>query len=208
MELDPGTLSTRVVAFFGYLRGYGFRIGIGETEDALRAIETAGVADRERFRISLRIVACSRREELDVFDRAFAAFFDERDPLEHEDSPARQHHAPGGQALPLHKGDASDDAPAWEALLAKYSAAAGRSAPPAVSRADEASLSRSASALVTTLALGASRRWKPQERGERFDLRGTLRASLHSGGDPVAPGASDIRAVIRDSCCSSTAAVR
>ncbi len=75
--------------------------------------------------------------------------------------------------------------PNWEALVAKYSAAAGRSEPPAISRERSVDLLHSVDALVRAVALGRSRRWRPQERGERFNLRGTLRASLHSGGDPV-----------------------
>ncbi|MGH7715835.1 MAG: vWA domain-containing protein [Vulcanimicrobiaceae bacterium] len=185
MERDSGTLSGRVAAFCRFLREYGFRIGIGETEDALRAIETIGVSDPERFRLSMRAVVCGKYEDLEIFDRAFGAFFGDRDAVEREHAQVRGHHSPGAQALPLHKGDARQDAPAWEALLAKYSAAAGRSTPPAISRASDAPLRRSANALVTTVALGRSRRWRPQARGERFDLRGTLRASLHSGGDPV-----------------------
>ncbi|MGA7357129.1 MAG: VWA domain-containing protein, partial [Candidatus Cybelea sp.] len=35
--------------------------------------------------------------------------------------------------------------------------------------------------------LGRSLRWKPQPRGERFDLRRTLRASLRTGGDLLQP---------------------
>lgn len=186
MERDPGTLSGRVAAFCRYLREAGFRIGIGETEDALRAAEIAGVSDRERFRVSLRAVVCGKFEDLHLFDRAFDAFFGARDGVEREHSQVQRHHASGTQALPHHDGDAREDVPAWETLLAKYSAAAGRSRPPSISRASETQMMhRSANALVTTIALGHSRRWKPQARGERFDLRGTLRASLHSGGDPV-----------------------
>ena len=42
-----------------------------------------------------------------------------------------------------------------------------------------------ANALVTRVRLGRSRRWKPQPRGVRFDVRRTLRASLHTGGDAM-----------------------
>jgi uncharacterized protein with von Willebrand factor type A (vWA) domain len=39
--------------------------------------------------------------------------------------------------------------------------------------------------LVTRLHLGLSRRWQPARRGRRFDARRTLRASIHSGGEPL-----------------------
>ena len=37
------------------------------------------------------------------------------------------------------------------------------------------------------LHLGLSRRWRPASRGRRFDLRRTLRASLQTGGEALAP---------------------
>ena len=42
-----------------------------------------------------------------------------------------------------------------------------------------------ANELVTRIRLGRSQRWKPQVHGARFDLRRTLRASLHTGGDAI-----------------------
>jgi uncharacterized protein with von Willebrand factor type A (vWA) domain len=44
-----------------------------------------------------------------------------------------------------------------------------------------------ARALVRRIELGLSRRWVPAPTGRRFDLRRTLRASLHTGGEPIGP---------------------
>jgi uncharacterized protein len=41
--------------------------------------------------------------------------------------------------------------------------------------------------LVRRLHVGLSRRWRPASRGRRFDLRRTLRASLQTGGEALAP---------------------
>ena len=41
--------------------------------------------------------------------------------------------------------------------------------------------------MIARLHLVRSLRWKPQARGERFDLRRTLRASLRTAGDVVVP---------------------
>jgi uncharacterized protein with von Willebrand factor type A (vWA) domain len=40
---------------------------------------------------------------------------------------------------------------------------------------------------VRALGVGVSRRWRSRRRGSRFDLRRTWRASLQTGGDPIAP---------------------
>lgn len=44
-----------------------------------------------------------------------------------------------------------------------------------------------AAALAKRAEIGLSRRWKPARRGHRFDLRRTLRSSLHTGGEAVLP---------------------
>jgi uncharacterized protein with von Willebrand factor type A (vWA) domain len=42
-------------------------------------------------------------------------------------------------------------------------------------------------ALVSRVHAGLSRRWRPAARGPRFDLRRTLRGSLHTGGEVLMP---------------------
>jgi hypothetical protein len=44
-----------------------------------------------------------------------------------------------------------------------------------------------ASMLVSRVHAGLSRRWRPAKQGRRFDLRRTLRTSLATGGEVVAP---------------------
>jgi uncharacterized protein len=177
LELKDSTLTVRIAAFCRFLREHGFRVGTRETEDALRAVETIGALNRARFRAGLRTVICAKREELDIFDSVFEAFFGDRELVEREVMrPARE-----GQAI----SNRDEHYPDFEALVAKYSAAAAASEPPSLSYQRSSDFAPAVSALVRAVALGRSRRWKPQEHGERFDLRRTLRASLHTGGDPV-----------------------
>jgi uncharacterized protein with von Willebrand factor type A (vWA) domain len=44
----------------------------------------------------------------------------------------------------------------------------------------------SARAFIRRVELGTARRWRPATRGRRFDFRRTLRASLQTGGEPIA----------------------
>ncbi|MGC1381610.1 MAG: VWA domain-containing protein, partial [Candidatus Baltobacteraceae bacterium] len=39
--------------------------------------------------------------------------------------------------------------------------------------------------LIARLRLARTRRWKPMARGRRVDVRATLRATLHTGGEPI-----------------------
>ncbi len=190
------TLSRNVQRFARILRErFGFRIGQAEVQDALRAVELAGVRDVDRFRAALRAVLCGTRDELPVFERAFEAFFfgatglPQPDYLPRDTRPraADQTNAASVAERPrdVLTDDEPDGAQAWEGRLARYSAAAGSAPPPAVPERDLAAMFAAVRRLIATVRLGRSRRWRPLRNGPRFDLRRTLRASLHTGGDPV-----------------------
>ncbi len=78
------------------------------------------------------------------------------------------------------------DAAGWEALRATYSPQAGAAAPPRIAAATVRERIAAASRLVSSVRLGRLRRFEPHVRGPRFDMRRTLRTSLHTGGDLVA----------------------
>ena len=70
------TLAANVVEFCSRLRRvHEFNIGPREMQDALSAIELVGITDRARVAAALRAVCCSRPNEIELFDRAFALFF-------------------------------------------------------------------------------------------------------------------------------------
>lgn len=179
MQADA-RLSEQIAQFCASLRRrHGFRIGVGETRDALRALDAVGAAEERRVRAALRAVICGRYQDIDVFEREFDAFFlgrtsQPRAVVEREISIVRESDSNGEVA-----------APAWEALIAKYSLAAGQGPVPEVLGADAARYARAVDALLKNLRLGRTRRWRPHDGGTRFDLRRTLRDSLHTAGEPV-----------------------
>ncbi|VEF49303.1 VWA containing CoxE family protein [Bacillus freudenreichii] len=50
-------------------------IGPQETMDAIRAVQTIDIFNREQFQASLKLVLCSQQEEQPIFDYAFKEFF-------------------------------------------------------------------------------------------------------------------------------------
>jgi uncharacterized protein with von Willebrand factor type A (vWA) domain len=189
-------LTSNVAAFCAYLRAeHDFSIGMGETQEALRAMQIIGVDDVTRVRAALRAICCTARDQLAPFDREFDAFFlePERGARQSESMRRRGEPAPPARrpprestgTRPLHaqEGDVSDAAEQWEALRARYSAAPAQAAPPRLDAPDSAMLG-AAGRFVARIRRGRSRRWAPQPRGRRIDVRGTLRASLQSGGEP------------------------
>jgi uncharacterized protein with von Willebrand factor type A (vWA) domain len=210
-------LAAKVVEFCSRLRReHGFSIGPPETREALRAIETVGIGERAHVAAALRSVCCSRAEEIEPFDRAFAAFFS-TDPLgeaqpkhaerrrTRPDRTDRREENVGTRAQrPSHATPRDEEsgaaglqktaepqaeslADAWQGMRARYSPSAATAEPPSIPTDVLETALAEANRLVTRLHLGRSLRWKPRPRGERFDLRRTLRASLRTGGDVIAP---------------------
>ena len=61
--------------FVRFLRTQGLNVGIGETQDALRALAMTGFDDRESVRSVLRALLTGSRREQQVFDRCFDLYF-------------------------------------------------------------------------------------------------------------------------------------
>ncbi len=184
-------LAAQTIEFCSLLRrNYGFNIGPRETYEGLRAVELVGVNDRARVAAALRTVFCSRPEEIAPFALAFDAFFSSEvrgvPQPRHAQQPSLLAEIDARPSIAMQPEDESL-AEAWQALLARYSATAAASEPPAIPSDGLDEALREASRLIARLHLGRSRRWKPQPRGERFDLRRTLRASLRTGGDLLEP---------------------
>lgn len=206
-------LSTNIAAFCAELRTkYRFSIGQAEAHDALRALETIGVQDEARVRSALRLVCCGTLDETLVFDRAFDAFFRPAARGAAQPPDTARHTRPGREKLPrtaerpadrpksaaaegpegdggtpaAYKAgrDAPDEGTAWQTLRARYSPLAAAQSTQ-LELHDHTPMLTAASRVISALRLGRSRRWKALDRGGRFDLRRSIRASLQTGGDPI-----------------------
>jgi uncharacterized protein with von Willebrand factor type A (vWA) domain len=189
-------LAAKVVEFCERLRSvHQFNIGPREALEAARAIELVGLRERRRVAAALRAVCCSKPEEIELFDRAFDAFFASAAPGSAHRSRRRRRTrpvhdnalAPGDSVEIKRQPEAQNAGEAWQALLARYSASAAVANAPAIPLEGLDAALREAGRLIARLRLGHSLRWKPRPRGERFDLRRTLRASLRTGGDLLEP---------------------
>jgi hypothetical protein len=93
---------------------------------------------------------------------------------------------PGVTAVPLETGG-SDQETAVHPAMSSYSPLASASPDAPVLAPVEAEWSEAARALVRHVHVGLSRRWRTARRGNRFDLRRTLRAGLQTGGETLRP---------------------
>lgn len=198
---EAGKLPAQVLRFARTLRAAGLPIGPGRVLDALEAAAEVGLSRRDDFYWALHAVLVSRAEHRALFDEAFRLFFREAEVL------------PAGLELLLPR--SRMPAPQHRELtrrLAEALGTAGRAGEAQRSTEVEAALDwsareslrtrdfeqmsageiREAEAAIDRLRLPEAevptRRLLADPRGDRVDLRATLRASLRSG-----PGAIPLR---------------
>jgi len=184
-------LASAILRFCELLRNeHDFLVGRAQAHDALRAAQIIGVMQRARLRAALRAVCCSRADDVELFDRAFDAFFANGAPGEPQPKHARRSRPDESSAqeherkssYPL---DNESLAEHWQALQARYSPIGGSSRPPPIPRDGYDAADALARRLIARLHLQRSRRVRPHARG-RLDLRRTVRSSLQTGGEIVA----------------------
>jgi hypothetical protein len=188
--MPAGDAITRHVVTFGrVLREAGLEIGPGRVIDALRALDAVDLTRQPDVYFALRQTLVSRHDELDLFDRAFGAWFLRAPVLPPArsrstvDSVLRVGESPVDR---LRSGDA-DEEPDGDPLEL------GASGHELLRDKDFAELTgdelRRVRELIRSIARQrpqrSSRRRLSDPRGDRLDLRRLIRASLRTGGDPV-----------------------
>ena len=184
----PGTAIVRHVVTFGrVLREVGIEVGPGRVVDAVRGLGAVDLTRQEDVYFTLRQTLVSRHDELELFDRAFAAWF-LRGPVaplvrqqnrRDADRVVRGSLATKGEDLEPETGEERVElgASSHELLREKDFA---EMTPEEFERCRRLMV-----AIARTRPRRASRRRSPDPRGDRLDLRRLVRRSLRSGGDPV-----------------------
>lgn len=86
-------MDQRVVNFIAALRAAGVRVSVAESADALRAIEAAGITDKDLFRSALQATLVKDARCIPEFQRLFPLYFDVNPP------PPMQQMGQGGRPL-------------------------------------------------------------------------------------------------------------
>ncbi len=175
-----------MVTFGRVLREAGLEVGPGRLSDALTALDAVDLGRHDDVYWSLRTTLVTRFEEIEPFDRAWAAWF-LRAPVLPEariavTQPPRRGLAARGD--PIRGADRRDDPDPLEI---------GSSALEVLRRRDFATMTAEefaqARALMRKLAMARprrrSRRMRPHSRGTELDLRRLARRSLAAGGEPI-----------------------
>jgi uncharacterized protein with von Willebrand factor type A (vWA) domain len=177
-----------VVCFGRVLREAGLEIGPGRLADALAGLDAVDVTRQDDVYWTLRTTLVSKREELAAFDRAFDAWF--LRVLVRPDARALPRRPAVGRQLRLRTDGrllGADERPEGDPTEIGWSAhEVLRHKDFAAMTPDELARARAAIAgLAATRPVRRSRRLRRHHRGHVVDLRGVVRASLATGGDPL-----------------------
>jgi uncharacterized protein with von Willebrand factor type A (vWA) domain len=180
---------SHVVTFGRVLREAGLEIGPGRVSDALAALDAVDLARQEDVYFALRQTLVARREELELFDRAFSAWFLRAPVL----PPVRTRTAAdvvtrvaetAAERLRAEEADEREDGDPLE--LGASGQELLRDKDFAELTGDELRVVRELiRRIARTRPQRSSRRRTADPRGDRLDVRRMIRRSLRTGGDPV-----------------------
>jgi len=193
-----GRLVANLMHFARALRAAGLPVGPGKVIDAVQAVQAVGVTNRADFYWTLHAVFVNRPDQRPLFDQAFHVFWRNPELLKKMMAlvlPQMNVEMPAGQqqemlrrlAEALHPDREARDSGETEIEL---DAAMTYSDREQLGKMDFEKMSLDelarAKAAISRLRLPIheipTRRFAPDRRGARADLRATLRAALRSGG--------------------------
>jgi uncharacterized protein with von Willebrand factor type A (vWA) domain len=199
-KFTPGRLVANIMHFARVLRAAGLPVGPGKVLDAIRALDVIDLGNRRDFYWTLHAVFVNRRDQRELFDQAFHIFWRKPDLLERAMQllmPQIETGEPQDEAelaRRLAEGLGPDKQPgqgeAEEETPVELDATLTFSPGEVLQQKDFEQMSAAevaeARALIRKMRLPIravpTRRFRPEPRGRRVDLRRTLRQSLRGGG--------------------------
>ena len=193
-----GRLPANIMYFARTLRAAGLPVGPGKVLAAVEAVRAIGIESRADFYWALHAVFVNRRDQREIFDQAFHIFWRNPKLLERMLGlllPGIAAPAPEGPEMnrrlaeALQQG-AGQGAERERTAKTELDAAMTFSAREVLQQMDFEKMSRDEMAaarlavrkLALALAEQATRRFAPDPRGARIDMRATLKAQLRAGG--------------------------
>jgi len=181
-----------MVGFGRVLRAAGLEVGPGRLQDALRGLDVVGLARRDDVYHTLRATLVARREEMDAFDAAFAAYWEEAPGMPQPDVgievPRLEPSAP--PPVPAHEPDGGGDESGEESttvLAASPDERLRQRDFADMTVAELRRLRRLMERLPDTTPKRRSRRLRAGTSGDVLDARQTLRRAIRTQGLPFDP---------------------
>ena len=195
-----GRLADNILHFGRVLRAAGLPVGPGTAIEAIRAVETVGLRDKDDFYWGLHAVFVNRRDQHEVFNQAFHIIWRKPDILARVlgaempalAAPAEAEQASRRVSEALGKESPRDDAGPEEREI-EIDASFTYSAQEILQKIDFESMSieelAQAKQVIARMRLPVAevrtRRYTPDPRGPRIDMRRSFRAGLRYGGSLI-----------------------
>ena len=185
----------KLVTFGRILREAGVEVGPGRIQDALRALDAIDLRRRDEVYAALACTLVARRDDLELFDRAFRAWF-EKDPTRNEGRRPDlgigidERTQPPAPAKHPNEGDDPEDKDEEQEepdVLAAYSADENLRERDfsTLTRSELLRLRRLMDRLVRVLPTRRSRRLELAANGAQLAPRETLRRAMRHQGEPI-----------------------
>ena len=186
---EPDRSAASIIEFCQFARTQGLFVGIHQTIAAIEATQSIGDVDRQVFTFTLRTALTSSKEEWDLFDQLFEAFWDRSqrrpgpgsgEPKEGKISTRRPKAGPrtfGSLSSAEGEGKAVTGASAQQRIQKMDFSNIGHN--------DLAALEQVSLRLFRRMSLRLSRKRKIRNLADRVDVRRTIRQSIPRGGDPI-----------------------
>ncbi len=193
---ERGRLLANIMYFARTLRAAGLPIGPGKVLAAVEAVRAVGIADRQDFYWTLHAVFVNRRDQRELFDQAFHIFWRNPELLEkmlglmlptiRGDEPGEEMNRRLAEALHLGQDEGREQPGEEKVELDAVMTFSSRELLQQMdfekmSSAELAQAKAAIRRMVLPLAAAPTRRFAPDPRGERTDMRASLRAQLRSG---------------------------
>lgn len=205
---DDGRIATNIMHFARVLRSAGLPVGTGRVIEAIDAVETVGIDNREDFYWTLHAVFVNRRDQREIFDQAFHVFWRNPKLLERMaqlvlpsfvDPDAQQEAEEMNRRLAEALQEDRSEMPGQgegedeEDPEITVDAVMTWSANEVLQKTDFEKMSRdeleAAKRAIAHMRLPieevATRRFRRDRRGRRIDMRATLRAAMRGGGASI-----------------------
>jgi uncharacterized protein with von Willebrand factor type A (vWA) domain len=180
-------LVRQVVTFGRVLREAGLEVGPGRIVDALQGLDAVELERRDDVYWALRQTLVSRVEDLEAFDRAFAAWFLRAPELAPPRTPRTERRRQARAASRDGADESEQEGPQGDERRAgwSYDEILRQKDFAELTPEELAKLRRLIADLAAARPLRRSRRLRRHPRGDVLDLRRLVRKSLATGGDPV-----------------------
>ncbi|MEA2366100.1 MAG: uncharacterized protein QOE69_3027 [Thermoleophilaceae bacterium] len=199
MNAPGDAIVRRIATFGGLLRHAGVEVGPGRVLGAVQALQAIELGQRDQLYWALRCTLVARREQLPVFDAAFAAFWGAEGSLGVPTRPSPRERGEDDAATAetvvqaARRTLGAEEAPDESAEAADRARSTAWSPDERLAELDFAHYGeeelREARAVIARIAgavpLRRSRRQAPCSAGGTLDARRTMRAAMRTEGHPL-----------------------